>query len=198
MTDHNQTSTTPDLSRHAFHRQGYRLNIVHGRLMLTDAEAIIAMWLTAGILPADEARRRVSEVACMLCDPEGKVVGVNTIYVSRLSPGGPAYYFYRTFLLPEARGLSGLPKAMLRQTLDFLSVRADRNGPVGLVVVTENPKLMRRAAMTALSDLGLARIGKDARGCDVWCRHFDGGTPPIEASPLAGRPSGRPSEGSSD
>lgn len=187
MTEQHQATPISDLSCHAFHRQGYRLHIVHGRLLLTDAEDIIAMWLTAGVLPPAEARRRVLEVVCLVRDPEGKAVGVNTVYVNRLSPDGPSYYFYRTFLLPEARGLAGLPRAMLRQTLDFLSAQVGPSDPVGLVVVTENPKLMRRAAMAALGELGLDRVGKDARGCDIWCRRFDGSAPRIEASALAGQ-----------
>ncbi len=132
----------PDLTGHEFHRRGYRLKLVHGCLETAEASAIIAMWLAAGVLSPAEAQRRVAEVVLTVHDPADLVVGVNTVYPARLQAEGPTYYFYRTFLLPEARGLSGLPRAMLALAIVHLRWRSE--GHAGMVAVTENPKLMRR------------------------------------------------------
>jgi hypothetical protein len=175
MTIPDASLPAADDSRFAFHRRGYRLKLVYGQLPPAGAEAIVAMWLAAGVLPEAEARRRVAEVACVVYDPGGRVVGVNTVYPARLQVDGPAYYFYRTFLLPEARALMGLPRAMLRLAMEHL--RARRDGLAGLVVVTENPKLMRRAVIARLAALGFRRLGKDPRGYDVWCFRFDAESP---------------------
>lgn len=188
MTRQDETGLLTDLHQREFHRRGYRLEVVRGRLGRDTAEAIIQMWLVAGALSPAEARRRVQEVVCVLRDPAGKLVGVNTVYAARLPGQERPYHFYRTFLLRTARGITAVPRCMLRLAVDHLRGTERANGAQGLVVVTENPKLMRRGAMTALSELGLERIGRDARGCDVWCLHYDGSQPPDSLPPAPGDP----------
>jgi len=175
MTDEPQT----DVVVH-----GHRLRRVHGRLDLPTAQAIIGLWLSQRVLSAAEAERRVHEVVYAAFNPAGELVGVNTVYLANRPDDGRRYWFYRTFLRPDARGAPALPRSMLALTIDYLRAEARRSAaaPAGLMIVTENPKLMQRAARAVLHGLGLQPLGKDPRGRDVWCLLFDGSTPSAPSS----------------
>lgn len=152
--------------------QGYRLTNVYGRIDDDEADAVIAMWLEEQVVPEPEARRRCKEVVYTIHDPDGRLVGVNTVYVSRFRDDGPPYYFYRTFIRPRDRGRTGLARTAMRLTLAFLERDPDQARPRGLVAVTENPKLMRQAAMRIIADLGFELVGQDRLGRNIWCYHF--------------------------
>lgn len=155
----------------------YRLTNVYGRLDPTTAQSIIGLWLLNGVLPPAEAQRRATEVVYTVCNPQGELVGVNTVYTAARPDDGLSYYFYRTYIRPDSRGVFGLPRTMLRLTIDYLRGHTGTQGPSGLIIVTENPKLMRRSVTTIAGKLGLHLLGKDARGCEVWGLNFDGSTP---------------------
>ncbi len=154
---------------------GYRLSRVHGCLDPTTARAIIAMWQSHNVLSPAEAQRRVTEVVYVAHDSRGDVIGVNTVYTALRPDDGLTYYFYRTFIRPGMRGNIGLLRTMLLLTYGYL--KASRQGPVGLLLVTENPKLMRLGVALRLARRGFHRLGKDAAGRDVWGLNFDGGAP---------------------
>lgn len=157
--------------------RGYRLANVHGRLDPATAQAIMGLWLLNNVVTPAEAQRRVNEVVYAVRNPAGELVGVNTVYTAARPGDGATYYLYRTFIRPRDRGVAGLPQLMLRLTIEYLRGLADEKGPVGLVIVTENPKLMRRGMSALARRMGLSHLGKDSRGCDVWGLHFDGGEP---------------------
>jgi predicted GNAT family acetyltransferase len=157
--------------------RGYRLAAVFGRASPADVGDVVRMWIDGGVLPPAEAQRRVFELAVVVRAPDGTVAGVNTAYVADVPGGSGRFYFYRTYVKPEHRGISGLPTRMLRAALAALRDTEHPQAPRGVIVITENPKLMRRAAMARLEAEGLHLLGRDARGCDVWCLRFDGAVP---------------------
>ncbi|MBK6742084.1 MAG: hypothetical protein IPG66_03565 [Hydrogenophilales bacterium] len=162
----------------------YRLRNLHGRNEPATAQAIVRFWLEHGVLPAAEAHRRVTEVVYAAFDRHGALAGVNTVYTGMRPDDGQTYYFYRTFIRPADRGVFGLPRTMLRLTLEHLGSRTAPTGPVGLMIVTENPKLMRKSSIAIATRMGLHRLGKDSRGYDVWGLRFDGGIPlPLPTGP---------------
>jgi hypothetical protein len=157
--------------------RGYRLTGVYGRLTSGERQAIVRMWIDAGVLPPAEAQRRVAEVVVTAQDPGGSLAGVNTVYVAETPGAAGPYYFYRTYIRPAHRGVRGVPTAMLELALAVLRGHSHAPAPLGVVIVAENPKLMRESAMRRLRALGFTLLGRDARGCDVWCLRFDGSTP---------------------
>ena len=157
--------------------RGYRLAGVCAGVAAEDARDVVRMWVDARVLAPAEAQRRVAELVVVVRAPDGAVAGVNTAYVADVPGDRGAFYFYRTFLLPAHRGVAGLPTRMLRLALAELRAHRHPRAPLGVVIITENPKLMRRAARARLESLGLHLLGRDARDCDVWCLRFDGTVP---------------------
>jgi len=157
--------------------RGYRLSGMYGRAPARDAADIVRMWIDAGVLLPAEAQRRVSEVVVVARAPDGQVAGVNTVYVADAPGDRGAWYFYRTYVRPEHRGVAGVPTRMVALALQELRVHPHPQAPRGVVIITENAKLMRRGAMSRLEGLGFHLLGSDARGLDVWCHRFDGAIP---------------------
>ena len=167
--------TTPATDEIEIH--GYRLTPVYGRLQPGVRDEIVGMWLAAGVLSPDEASRRVEEVVIAIRSPAGAVAGVNTVYVQDVPGGGGAYYFYRTFIRAPDRGVPGVTTAAFKAAVALLREHPHPRAPRGVVLIVENPKLFRRAAVARMERLGLHRMGRDARGREVWCLNFDGTVP---------------------
>jgi hypothetical protein len=165
---------------------GCTLTNVYGRIDPAQREAAARMWLEAGALAEAEARRRTDEIVYLIHAPDGRVIGVNTVYVGLVPGSNEPFYFYRTFVRGPDRGTAGLGRLALRLTWEFLAELPGQPRPAGLFVVTENPKLMRPGAVRKLAQAGFQRLGRDARGRDVWCRRFDGQpcVPPLPDRPI--------------
>ena len=157
--------------------KGYRLIPVYGRITPELRAEVIALWLGAKVLPADEARRRAGEVVFAIRNPAGELAGVNTAIVWEVPGGSGAWYFYRTFVRREDRGVAGLPSAALRAAVALLRDHAHPAAPRGVVAVVENPRLAKRGAMRRLGRLGFHLIGRDHEGREVLCLRFDGAVP---------------------
>jgi hypothetical protein len=165
-----------DGTPHEVEIRGYRLTPVLGRLPSDVRDEIVGMWLAAGVLTPDEAKRRAGEVVYTIRAPSGVLAGVNTAYVQDV-PGAGAFYFYRTFVRPVDRGVPGLASAALKAAIAFLRDHPHPRRPQGVVAILENPKLMKRGPSARLRRIGLTLVGRDAGGRDVWCIRFDGAVP---------------------
>ena len=157
--------------------RGYRLTPVYGRVPPDVRDEIVGMWLAAGVLPPEEARRRVDEVVCTIRAPSGVLAGVNTVYVQDVPGTAGAYYFYRTFVRPADRGVPGLATGALKAAIAWLRGHPHPRKPLGVVAILENPKLMKRGPSARLRRIGLTLVGRDTAGRDVWCVRFDGAVP---------------------
>jgi hypothetical protein len=66
-----------------------------------------------------------------------------------------------------------LVSAMMHRAVDTLRQGAHKDGGIpGVVLVTENQKLMRKSGQRLLASLGWHMEGKDSRGLDVWTVEF--------------------------
>jgi len=131
-------------------------------------EDILAFWKRNNALPnAEEAQKRVRQVVMMVTGSSGEVIGVSTVYPGQIQNDNREYFFYRMFIQPGDR-VFGLMTAVTQKTLQFLQKAAFPDKPDGLIIVTENPKLMRKGAMARLRRLGFQLLGKNAKGMDVW------------------------------
>jgi hypothetical protein len=163
----------------------YRLTPLYGRVPPDVRDEIVGMWLAAGVLAPAEARRRVDEVVFTIRAPSGVLAGVNTAYV-RDVPGTPgAWYFYRTYLRPADRGTPGVALGALKAAIALLREHPHPRGPLGVIAIIENPKIMKRGPSARLRGAGLTLVGRDAAGRDVWCVRFDG-TVPVAPEGLLG------------
>jgi hypothetical protein len=135
---------------------------------------LIAFWRDNGALPDPlEAWRRTFEVACVVLNAEGRVVGVSSVYCARPSAGAALYWFYRTFIREDCRHVGLAPRvfAHTREQLARAYV-GEAHAPVGMMIVTENPKLETAAGIRVLQRGGLQRFGLSDSGESVWHRLF--------------------------
>ena len=154
--------------------KGCRLTNVYGRIRPEQADEVIRLWRSNGVVAPAEAARRCREVVFTIHNEAGDLIGVNTVYVADFRRLGTPYYFYRTFIRASDRGVSGLPELTLRLTCEFLRGHPHPQRPAGVIIETENPKLMRRAQSAKLARLGFRKLGTNQRGQDVLYHNFDG------------------------
>lgn len=151
---------------------GYGVTAVTGRVSEDLRREVAAFWLHEGaIQEASEARRRADELVCLARNAAGEIVGVNTAYISGLRSADDRYFFYRMFIRPRDRHLH-LCSALVRAAVDALRQHRDAAAVKGVVLVTENPKLMRDGGRRLLTRLGWRSVGSDARGLDLWMIEF--------------------------
>lgn len=146
----------------------YTIHNVYRRSTPEQSEEILAFWKRNNALPnAEEAQKRVKQVVMMVTGSGGEVVGVSTVYPGQIQNDNREYFFYRMFIQPGDR-VFGLMTDVTQKTLQFLQKTEFPGKPDGLIIVTENPKLMRKGAMARLRRLGFQFLGKNAKGMDVW------------------------------
>jgi hypothetical protein len=159
----------------SFEVGGYRLSNVYGRVSPALAEEIVVLWASAGAIQPAEAARRVKEVVFVVRDPDGVLVGVNTVYVMDFLRAGSPYYFYRAFVRESDRRSFGVQPALTRETRKFLAqYEGTMPRPKGIVIVAENVKVSRAGTRRMLERMGWHHLGKGPRGFDIFYQNFDG------------------------
>jgi len=158
-------------------KNSYTLRFVHGEVDESTAKEIIDLWsLNQALLNDEEAKRRVSEVACIARNTSGELVAVNSIYLREVPNAGGRFYFYRQFTRPKDRHI-GLSLTMLRQTLTFLKSRELQLPPSpqsvrGVILIAENAKLARKGMHRLFQRSGLTLVARESRGLNVWGLRF--------------------------
>lgn len=131
------------------------IEVARGRLPGERAEEVLAFWAQRRALPEDEARRRLSEVVCVLRS-EGAVAGVSSVYRSDVALiGGRRFWIYRS-LVSEEHALE-----MIRATFRALDAEFDGepDSPIGLCALIA-PALRRLLPPEAeWSDPGMLYAG---------------------------------------
>jgi hypothetical protein len=139
------------------------------------AAEVVTLWTTKAGLPRQEASRRLQELVVLIRDPEGRLIGVSTAQQGRVHEGGEAHCFLRMFFQPESRGVRGLAAHGLGVAFDLLARRhASPPAPVGVILVTENPKLHSRRIAEAFRRIGWQHLGRGPQDREWFGRRFDG------------------------
>jgi hypothetical protein len=154
--------------------RGYRLTPVY--LGITDAERaeVIAMWRDArAFRDPSVAEQRSREVVLLVRHAaSGDLAGVSTVALKPRPADGRMLYHYRMFLRPEHRQ-PHLMRAVTNTTRDVLrDFRHPDAEPAGMLIVTENRKLMRPGLKRLLERHGYEYRGRERRGLDVWLARF--------------------------
>jgi hypothetical protein len=159
------------LQHHAEHRyRDYQLiNIFadHGNPL---RERVIEFWDNNGVLARDEAVRRSNEIVFVIMDANDEIAGVSTAYPDSFRSPGDFYYFYRMYIAPAHR-VYGMMEFITDKTRDFLRDTAGDRAS-GVVIITENAKLMRPGIKRRLRHIGFQHAGKNPTGLDIWVSEF--------------------------
>lgn len=158
----------------------HRLENVHLHTTSEQRSEVVRFWLDEKALSnTAEAERRAHELVFLIRrnDVCGTLVGVSSAGLMR-ARNGRRYWTYRMYLRKQDR-IPYLSLAVTDATCAHLKERASREGDAdGMLIVTENPKLMRRGARTLFQRRGCRHVGRTPRGLDLWLMDF---TPPPTA-----------------
>jgi hypothetical protein len=144
------------------------------------ADDVLAMWAAEGIVPRDEASRRVHEVLMVAIERDAGLAGVSTVYLQRNEQLGMDLWHYRTFVAPPFRN-SQLAIQLLWHSRDHLKERylggEDTRAP-GMIMEVENEGLRMyfNKAYWLYSDFTF--IGENERGDHVRVHYFPGAEVP--------------------
>ncbi|MDD5329029.1 MAG: hypothetical protein PHX38_03430 [Sulfuricella sp.] len=162
------------------HHGDYTLTAVYGRMDEMLAREVAAFWLShQAIANPQEAMRRANEVVIVVRNAAGELVGVNSVYADTFNRSTRSWYFYRMFVREQDR-VPGLASRMTLAASDFLRAQATSAPDIaGMVLITENSKLMKPAAQRKLRRLGWHYVGRGPLGRDAWKIDFSpsGGAP---------------------
>jgi hypothetical protein len=75
------------------------------------------------------------------------------------------------FIQPPDR-VPGMMRVMTLWAFEVLRDAAMPNRPAGMVIMTENPKLMRRGMRAMIERGGWRHLGQSRQRQDVWLRRF--------------------------
>ncbi|MEJ2761966.1 MAG: hypothetical protein P8126_10705 [Gammaproteobacteria bacterium] len=136
-------------------------------------ERVIEFWDNNGVLERDEAAHRSGEIVFVIMDANDEIAGVSTAYPDSFRSPGDFYYFYRMYIAPAHR-VYGMMEFITDKTRDFLHEWKDKymDRTSGVVIITENPKLMRPGIKRRLRHIGFQHAGKNPKGLDIWVSEF--------------------------
>jgi hypothetical protein len=135
---------------------------------------ILALWRNGGATleaEPEEADRRSRETVFMVRASTGELAGVSGVALVRVK-GRRRFYAYSTYLRGQDR-VPYLMLAVLNATRDFLrGFQHPKSKPEGMLLVTENHKLMRPGVRKLLVRHRYQYWGRNAKGEDVWAVEF--------------------------
>lgn len=144
----------------------YTLTPVYRQVDDAIADEIIRFWERNNAIPDPaERKRRVTDVVYTIRTNDGKLVGISSVYIGKV--GEETGYFYRMFIEPSHRR-PGMMRHITNSTRDYLKQLSIPNKPGNMVIVTENPKLMRPGLRRMLRSNGYVYLGKTPQQLDVW------------------------------
>lgn len=150
----------------------YRLHYVYGRTSAEQRREIIDFWKRSNALGDEQASAdRARQVVFMVRNADDRLVGVSTVYIADFMHPGQRFYFYRMFIQPEDR-VPGMMRFVTLRSRDMLQAEYTPGSPRGIVIVTENRKLMRAGMKRMFERNGWQYVGRGPRGNDLWLWPF--------------------------
>jgi hypothetical protein len=141
---------------------------------LTDRQKsdVIDLWRNAGVLPFEEAQKRVAQVSVLILKGQ-RIVGVSTVYEGKLGENDLPWFFFRMFIRKESRGSNRVCTQVMRT--NFRELKKCFEGKFqGIVLELENTKLAKLAEKTDyMTQRGCSYYGKSVRGLGIWYVRFD-------------------------
>lgn len=123
-------------------------------------------------MPPVKLERRANQVVYMVLNQQQQVVAVSTVFISKLPKDGQTYFFYRMFIQPSDR-IYGMMKLLTLKTCTFLEREPQQDKPKGVIIFTENRKLMRPGLKRLFKRNGFEYLQKNPKKEDVWRWSFN-------------------------
>ncbi len=158
------------------HYHKYRILNVYGKTDEAAREKIIACWHRNKLflkMPSVKLERRARQVVYMVLNRQEQVVGVSTVFIAKLPRDGQSYFFYRMFIQPPDR-IYGMMKLLTIESCKFLADTPQSDQTMGVIIFTENKKLMRPGLKRMFQKNHFEYLGKNPKNQDVWRWAFSG------------------------
>jgi hypothetical protein len=177
----------PVLDRESSHtwrlKGGHRIELFADQDAIDD-QALIDLWVSEGVLDAEEAQRRVGEVLLVAVDVAGEPAGVSSAYLQHNHQLGMDLWYYRAFAAARHQR-SDIAVSLALIGRDHLSERFTSGEDVraaGIVYEVENEGLKQyfNAALWLPTDFTF--IGENERGDHVRVHYFPGALAPAGRS----------------
>ena len=154
------------------HFKDYLLENVYLRTTDSQRSEILALWRDGEVeIDRSQAERRSREVVFLVRTASGELAGVSEAALVRVR-GHRRFYAYTMFLRKSDR-VPYLMLAVLNGTRDFLrNFEHPKLQPHGMLLVTENRKLMRPGTRKLLGRHKYRYWGRTGWGDDVWAVEF--------------------------
>ena len=150
----------------------YRIVDLYGQMIPHIADKIISFWRKNHALPANESgQERVRQIVLAAFNEKDEVIGVNTVYPGKLKGDGPLFFIYRQFIQPEDR-VFGLMRYMTMKAWAVLGDKEIEEKPEGVIIITENRKLMRPGIAALFNKWGWQHLGRSPKNEDIWLKKF--------------------------
>jgi len=154
-----------------FRASHYHVDVVDHDKDSEALNAVFAMWASSGVMTEQEAKRRVSEVICVIRHTSThEVIGVSTAYVGVIPGGRQRVYLYRMFIDPFHRGKT-IPHRqpwIAAQTIETLRQRQHNDRTVGVVAIIENQRIPDRL----MKSTGWSKMSRLWNGNRMFCVSF--------------------------
>jgi hypothetical protein len=147
------------------------IEVVRGRPDGEHVAEVLAFWEAQAGLAGEEARRRLSELVCVL-RRDGAIAGVSSVYPAEVGLiGDRRFWIYRTLLLEPAQD----GPEMIRATFEALDGEFDHQpgSPIGLCVLIADPEERRRRPEVEWSDPRMLYAGYLQDGRQVRIGYFE-------------------------
>jgi hypothetical protein len=128
----------------------YTYKIYHRCLPDDLKQQIINMWVEEGVIPKEEAQRRVDEVVLVGFDPNKEVCCVTTVFLQYVKAFKKYFYIFRMYIRKKDRGKlkafksSKLTHEYLKQQETISRMNMYPLSPVGIIATAENAKITQR------------------------------------------------------
>jgi hypothetical protein len=150
------------------------------------AEDVIGLWTREGVLPPEEAARRVSELLVVGIDNAGQPIGILTAYQDRSDRLLADFWYFRAFVTAPHRAthLATLMGLLARDHLERRFVSGEDTRAIGIMYEIEYEpwKVLGGKGLWLPSDFLL--IGENERGDHLRVHYFAGAPAPQPPPPM--------------
>lgn len=168
------------------HLSDYCLELAYPSANAAQRAAAVAFWLAQGaLLDRETAQHRADELVYLVRHADGTLAGVSTAG-RRTAADGRIWLAFRMFLRPEDR-TPFLMRRVTNASRDLLGAVSHPQGPAtGMLIETENRKLMRPGIRRYFARHGYRYAGRSQRGLDLWLAPFAGAEDRTAVKPPVG------------
>lgn len=161
---------------------GVRIEVFAEQDQISEDE-VIDLWVREGVLPIEEARRRILEVLLVGVHDVAGVIGVSSGYLQRNAQLAMHLWYYRAFVAAEHRmGSMAILLALRgRELLKQRFVDGTDTRAGGMIYEVENPGLKSHFNHALWLPTEFTFIGENAKGDHVRVHYFPGAVAPARS-----------------